>query len=265
MVQRQLKISADYKMAYSITTKYRTGEDEQDRPWNDVGDCGDFRSTVDFTVTDRNGNTSGVNGIIVQLIKKSTTVDVYDDEGGGKVKALTTSEQISDYTGGNVKFMNYNYLEYFEVQNGESVDGDQFGNGPVCEYDQSEPIIDDEQDMSHGIINQKGYAVFIPSPVSDQIKTKLKWNSELNTPANGLPMLPFDAKTWNDLFQARRSHVYVHTLLLEWKYLNILEQDRSINYTDNCKEMPQITNSQQTAGGKRKRRNKGRKTKKHKN
>jgi hypothetical protein len=258
-------MSAIYMMAYSITTKYRTGEDNDGRPWNDVGDCGDFRSTVDFRVTDKGRNTSGVNGIIVQLIKKSTIVDVYDDEGGGKVKTLTTSEQISDYTGGNVKFMNYNYLEYFEVQNGESVDGDQFGNGPVCEYDQSEPIIDDEQDMSHGIINQKGYAVFIPSPVSDQIKTKLKWNSELNTPANGLPMLPFDAKTWNDLFQARRSHVYVHTLLLEWKYLNILEQDRSINYTDNCKEMTQITGSQQTGGGKKRRRNKGRKTKKHKN
>ena len=252
-------------MNYSITTKYRTGADEQDRPWNDVGDCGDFRSTVDFTVADKGGNTSGVNGIIVQLIKKSTTVDVYDDDGGGKVKTLTTSEQISDYTGGNVKFMNDNYLEYFEVRNGESIDGDQFGNGPICEYDQTEPIIDDEQDMSHGIINQKGYAVFIPSPVSDQVKKGLKWKSELNTPANELPMLPFDAKTWNDLFQARQSYVYVHTLLLEWKYLNILEQDRSINYTDNCKDMPQITNSQQTAGGKIKRRNKGRKTKKHKN
>ena len=258
-------MSAIYMMAYSITTKYRTGEDNDGRPWNDVGDCGDFRSTVDFRVTDKGRNTSGVNGIIVQLIKKSTIVDVYDDEGGGKVKTLTTSEQISDYTGGNVKFMNYNYLEYFEVQNGESVDGDQFGNGPVCEYDQSEPIIDDEQDMSHGIINQKGYAVFIPSPVSDQVKKGLKWKSDKTTPANELPMLPFDAKTWNDLFQARQSYVYVHTLLLEWKYLNILEQDRSINYTDNCKDMPQITNSQQTAGGKIKRRNKGRKTKKHKN
>ena len=85
-------------MNYSITTKYRTGADEQKRPWNDVGDCGDFRSTVDFTVTDKGGNTSGVNGIIVQLIKKSTTVDVYDDEGGGKVETLTTSKQISDYT-----------------------------------------------------------------------------------------------------------------------------------------------------------------------
>ena len=252
-------------MAYSIATKYRTGEDEDGRPWNEVGDCGDFRSTVDFTVTDRNGNTSGVNGIIVQLIRKSAIVDVYDDEGGGKVKTLTTSEQISEYTGDNVKFMNYDYLEYFDVVNGSSTDGDQFGNGPVCEYDQSEPIIDDEQDMSHGIINQKGYAVFIPSPVSDQVKKGLKWNSDKTEAANGLPMLLFDAKTWNDLFQARQSYVYVHTLLLEWKYLNILEQDRSLNYTDNCKEMPQITSSQQTGGGKKRRRNKRHKTKKRKN
>jgi hypothetical protein len=252
-------------MNYSITTKYRTGIDEKDRPWNNVGDCGDFRSTVDFTVTNRNGNTSGVNGIIVQLIKKSTTVYVYDDKGGGKVKTLTTSEQISDYTAGNVEFMNYNYLEYFEVRNGESIDGDQFGNGPICEYDQDGPDIDDEQDMSHGEIKQHGYAIFIPSPVSDQVKKELEWKSDKTTPANELPMLPFDAKTWNDLFQARQSYVYVHTLLLEWRYLNIIEQDRSINYTDNCKEMPQITNSQQTAGGKRKRRNKGRKTKKNKN
>jgi len=74
--------------------------------------------------------------------------------------------------------MNYNYLEYFEVKNGISVVGDQFGNGPICEYEGNEPIIDDEQDMSQGEIVQNGFAVFIPEPMASNIKNgNISWNS----------------------------------------------------------------------------------------
>ena len=132
-------------MDYTITCNYRSGNDETGKPWNENGDCGDFRSTIDFTISDINGKTDGINGIIVQYIQKSCKVDIYDSDGKGFIETLNTSDEIYNYTSGNVPYMNYNYLEYFNVINGNSVDGDQFGNGPICEYDNNynEPIIDD--------------------------------------------------------------------------------------------------------------------------
>ena len=153
-------------MDYTITCNYRPGVDEDERPWNENKDCGDFRSTIDFTVlnddVEMNDKINYVDGIIVQYIQKSCSVDIYHPTGQGVSKTLNTSDEIYNYTSGNVKYMNYNYLEYFEVKNGISVVGDQFGNGPICEYEGNEPIIDDEQDMSQGEIVQNGFAVFIP-------------------------------------------------------------------------------------------------------
>ena len=151
-------------MVYTITCNYRSGVDEDERPWNENKDCGDFRSTIDFTVlnedVEMNDEINYVDGIIVQYIQKSCLVDIYHPTGQGVSKTLNTSDEIYNYTGGNVKYMNYNYLEYFEVKNGISVVGDQFGNGPICKYEGNEPIIDDEQDMSEGEIIQNGFASF---------------------------------------------------------------------------------------------------------
>jgi len=58
-------------MDYTILCNYRSGDDEEEKPWNENGDCGDFRSTIDFTISDSNENTYGINGIIVQYIQKS--------------------------------------------------------------------------------------------------------------------------------------------------------------------------------------------------
>jgi hypothetical protein len=243
-------------MVYTITCNYRPGVDEDERPWNENKDCGDFRSTIDFTVlnedVEMNDEINYVDGIIVQYIQKSCLVDIYHPTGQGVSKTLNTSDEIYNYTSGNVPYMNYNYLEYFEVKNGISVVGDQFGNGPICEYEGNEPIIDDEQDMSQGEIVQNGFAVFIPEPMASNIKNgNISWNHSDDTPANGLPMIDFNSQIWEQIFAVRESNVFVHSVNIKWKYLNIIQKERSNSYIDNCNINPQITNIQQM-GGKRK-------------
>jgi len=256
-------------MDYTITCNYRSGNDEEGKPWNENGDCGDFRSTIDFTVlnnVEMNDEINYVDGIIVQYIQKSCLVDIYHPTGQGVSKTLNTSDEIYNYTSGNVKYMNYNYLEYFEVKNGISVVGDQFGNGPICEYEGNEPIIDDEQDMSQGEIVQNGFAVFIPEPMASNIKNgNISWNSSDDTPANGLPMIDFNSQIWEQIFAVRESNVFVHSVNIKWKYLNIFQKERTNIYIDNCNINPQITNIQQM-GGKRKikKRKKTKRTKKRK-
>jgi len=254
-------------MDYTILCNYRSGDDEEEKPWNENGDCGDFRSTIDFTISDSNENTYGINGIIVQYIQKSCKVDIYDPNGAGFSETLNTSDEIYNYTGGNVPYMNYNYLEYFEIVNGNSVDGDQFGNGAICKYEGKEPIIDDEQDMSEGEIIQNGFAIFIPEPMASKFKEKsiIPWNSSTVLPANGLPMIEFNSNIWEQIFTARQSNVFVHSVNIKWKYLNIFQKERTNIYIDNCNINPQITNIQQM-GGKRKikKRKKTKRTKKRK-
>jgi hypothetical protein len=257
-------------MVYTITCNYRPGVDEDERPWNENKDCGDFRSTIDFTVlnedVEMNDEINYVDGIIVQYVQKSCLVDIYHPTGQGVSKTLNTSDEIYNYTSGNVKYMNYNYLEYFEVKNGISVVGDQFGNGPICEYEGNEPIIDDEQDMSQGEIVQNGFAVFIPEPMASNIKNgNISWNHSDDTPANGLPMIDFNSQIWEQIFAVRQSNVFVHSVKINWKYLNIIQKERSNSYIDNCNTDPQIINIQQM-GGKRKikKRKKTKKTKRTK-
>ena len=229
---------------YSITTKYRSGVDKDGdrRPWNEIEDCGSFRSTVDFTVTDQDKKTDEVNGIIVQYIQKSTTVDIYKTKGGGIKDTLNTSEEISEYTNNNVKYMNDHYLEYFKIKNGKSMDGDQiigdqFGNGPICKYSKKDiPKIDDELDMSEGTIIQNGYAIYIPYPQAQNVKDEYDWDDNEELPANGLPMLTFNEDIWTELFNMKQSIVYAHKVSYKWTYLNIIKQARKVIYLDSCEE-----------------------------
>jgi len=235
-------------MNYSITTKYRSGEDTDGdgKPWNEIEDCGSFRSTVDFTVTDQDKKTDEVNGIIVQYIQKSTIVDIYKTKGGGIKNILNTTEKISEYTGDNVKYMNDHYLEYFKIKNGINEDGDQFGNGPICKYSKKKiPIIDDELDMSEGTIIQNGYAIYIPYPQAQNVKEDHPWDDNDALPANGLPMLPFDEDIWTELFNMKQSIVYAHKVSYKWTYLNIIKQARKVIYLDSCEEAPNIIDAQQ--------------------
>ena len=223
-------------MEYKIEAKFRTGDDDEGKSYNELGDCGDFRSTIDFTV--KSADDEPPTGIIVQRIEKSTSVDIYDDNGGGLEIKLRTTQDISDYTGGNVPFMNDHYLEIFDVVNGEVLDGDQFGNGPICKYDEhGDPIVDDELDMSTGKIQQNGQCVFILNTNhihNDIINSMLPGNDD--SAANGLPYLPLSPSAnadWQSILQNKNSNIYIHRVELEWEYLNIIRQNRSKLYTDN--------------------------------
>ena len=225
-------------MEYKIEAKFRTGDDDNEREYNVLGDCGDFRSTIDFTVKSENGEPP--TGIIVQRIEKSTNVNIYNDNGGGEETTLQTTQDIYDYTDGNVPFMNDNYLEIFNVVNGEVTYGDQFGNGPICKYDEHDvPIVDDELDMSTGEIQQTGKCVFIlnTNPIHDQI-LKSMLPGDVNSAANGLLYLPISSSTdadalWQHILDYKNSEIYNHMVKLNWEYLNIIRQNRSKLYIDN--------------------------------
>ena len=173
-------------------------------------------------------------------------MDIYKPKGGGIKDILNTSEEISEYTDNNVKYMNDNYLEYFKIKNGKGVDGDQFGNGPICKYTKKKiPKIDDELDMSEGTIIQNGYAIYIPYPQAQKVKDEYDWNDDEELPANGLPMIPFNEEIWTELFNMKQSIVYAHKVSYKWTYLNIIKQARKVIYIDSCEEEPEITDAQQ--------------------
>ena len=224
-------------MEYKIEAKFRTGDDDEGKAYNELGDCGDFRSTIDFTV--KSADDKPPTGIIVQRIEKSTIVDIYNDNGEGPQVTLQTTQDIYDYTGGNVPFMNDHYLEIFNVVNGEVVDGDQFGNGPICKYDEhGDPIVDDELDMSTGKIQQNGQCVFIlnTNHIHNGIINSM-WAGNDDSAANGLLYLPIEntnADTiWQSILQNKNSNIYIHMVELKWEYLNIIRQNRSKLYIDN--------------------------------
>jgi len=223
-------------MEYKIEARFRTGDDDEGEAYNELGDCGDFRSTIDFTVKSEDDETP--TGIIVQRIEKSTVVNIYNNNGGGLEMTLQTTHDISDYTGGNVPFMNDHYLEIFDVVNGEVTDGDQFGNGPICKYDEhDDPIVDDELDMSTGKIRQNGQCVFIlnTNPIYAHIINSM-WEGNDDSAANGLPYLPLSPSVnadWQNILANKNSKIYKHRVELEWEYLNIIQQNRSKLYIDN--------------------------------
>jgi len=76
-------------------------------------------------------------------------------------------------------------------------------------------------------------------------------------------MIDFNSQIWEQIFAVRQSNVFVHSVNIKWKYLNIIQKERSNIYIDNCNINPQITNIQQM-GGKRKikKRKKTKRTKK---
>jgi len=249
---------------YQIDAVYRSGVDDCAVAWNYRGDCGDFRSTVDFTVRRRRQPMSGetdsaaaqdtgepataadIYGIIVQRVRKRTRLTPYAADGGGALveTPLNTSEAIAAFTGGHVKWSNDSYLEYFEVARGESAHGDQFGNGPVCEYDANGPIVDDELDATCGEIRQNGQCIFISSDdpeFSRIVAADYGWiQTHAQTdghPANGLPAMPDGPRAvaaWRELRSIRSSHMVTHSVRHDWRYLNKCENVRSVAYVDTC-------------------------------
>lgn len=206
------------------------------RQWNYVGDCGEFRSTVDFTVT---GSTD-IAGVIIQSVHKKSTLDVYDPLGGGYQCRLDTTSQVDRFTSHNVLYSNDSYIEYFDVLDGEVVDpltgeacGDQFGNGPLVRYDKCGPIVDDEQDNGEGSVNQIGLLFFVSKPNADALLREYQWMSAPHTsPANGLPYIPYNPHTWLRMLRMASSPVYKHEVTCRWTYLSICKLARNVGYSD---------------------------------
>jgi len=254
-------------MAYIIKATYRTGGDDEGS-YNILQEWGDFRSTIDYTVHLEGNENTRPTGIIVQKIEKSTRVEIYDNNGGGLLQLLQTTQDIHNYTSGNVSFMNDNYLEVFNVAQGVVVDeegnayGDQFQNGAICEYENGAATCDDELDMSIGEILQTGECVFIlnTNPIFNRIIHSMLPGNRA-TAANGLPYLPSpnDDELWTIILREKNSYTYMHEVRLNWIHLNIIRQDRSKLFVDH---FFQVTN---VSGGARKhtKRKKRRKLKKN--
>ena len=225
---------------YKINTRFRSGYETLSngtrRNWNYVGDCGEFRSTIDFTVS----GTSHVSGLLVQLVDKKVCVDVFDEDGKGLIKKLSTTDEISAFTNDNVLFSNGKYIEYFDVRNGCVYDpsssepcGDQFGNGPVVRYDKIGPIVDDEKDLGRGILQQTGSMFFVDTDNADVLRAEYYWRlNDMHSPANGLPFVPFNKYTWKRLLSLASSPIYEHVVKCEWFYLSLCALERKISFSD---------------------------------
>jgi hypothetical protein len=143
-----------------------------------IENCGSYEVIVDFEILKSSNSKldTKTSGCIFQLIIKDTNAKgsnfVSDKQTGPEVD-LNTSDTISKYTNKQVNWMCENYLEYFEVINGLVIhgNGDGFANGPISRYSKNDPIIDDAENISQGIIIHIGLAVFVPNSLFlDEIK-----------------------------------------------------------------------------------------------
>jgi len=175
---------------------------------------GDFRVSKDFIVTAEDSPSSYV---VVQKVAKTTNVLV------GK-KVLRTTKQILDFTGGRVDNTCDSYYELFDIKaDGESVNYDKFTNSAIAKYNEENQVLDPDDDgfvFNTGTIVQEGTSACLKRgcPECEAI-LKLKWYHGEDTPAFGLPYLPYNAKTQTALahaFSGAHSNVIVHTVNVVW-------------------------------------------------
>ena len=199
-------------MSYTLSNSIRTGIDDDGVPWCSIQDNGDFRRTIDFAVSGAGSKA----GIIIQYIQKNTVAAAVNNEG--KEVILNTSDAISKFTNNNVNFMCTSYLEYFPVSAKGLTYGDQFGNGAIAVYDDDGPILDREENISKGKIEQIGTSVFIPNGEFVKSIKQLGWNKSVKLPANGLPYLAFDEALWQTILANAKSNVLRQSVTITWGY-----------------------------------------------
>jgi hypothetical protein len=178
----------------------------------------------------RKNTTNGINGYILQEVRKHTVAYVLCKNGLKKIN------DIAKFTDGNVKYMNDSYYELFPVLDGKACSGDNFQNGEILRY-----VIDnntkkpggDNNPPTRGTIKQTGKICFIPAPYMSVISTQLKmrknirtvkdtyitifgidWNINRLLPANGLPYSTSDAVI--DLYNKSKSNTINHIVTVEW-------------------------------------------------
>lgn len=172
-------------------------------------------------------NSRNIQGIIIQYVKKRSTV--VDAENN----TYNTSESIENFTNNVVKYSNDDYFEIFEVfsTTGKSKNADEFQNNSLTQY---EPTLDglipytyevgDIQYQTYktqGEINIEGLNCFISKGTPEYIKiTNLDWKTDINTPANGLPYLPYTKPIKDLIFNAANSNILLHKVKVTWSFEN---------------------------------------------
>jgi hypothetical protein len=195
----------------------------EDEPKIEKGDNGNFAVVKGYNVTrDR----APVNGIIIQYVQKTSCV--VDASG----KKYDSSRSIEELTSGSVKYSNDSYFEIFYLDdNGSSVDLDSFANNSLTKYEKirrdlipyTYEVGDPEYETfkTKGEINVIGTNCFISKTNINYSKiTSLPWNQSKNTPANGLPFLPFSSENFNLIFGSSDSNILIHKVNVTWSFEN---------------------------------------------
>ena len=161
-------------------------------PLAEIASYGSFRCSKQFRVTDEDGKTEDVNGIVIQHVRKTPTVRFKkflnaeaEPREYDAVADKADPKSIEKSTNQAVKYMWDEYFEIFIIQNGRSIEVDSFQNGPLCthknlEDGEKEPIVEeDESDIeefpyinSRGTIVVVGRSIFIPLDVLPPLTTE---------------------------------------------------------------------------------------------
>jgi hypothetical protein len=205
---------------YKINLRYN--------PQIDSGDNGNFFVRKEYNVTNLAKPRQQILGIIIQYVKKKS--QVVDSQGN----VYDTSRSIRDLTDRNVKYSCDSYFEIFYVfKNGNSIAADGFGNDAMVKYEfdpEERRIVPNTYSVNdplyqrfktRGKIDMIGENCFISesNPKYEAIKN-LPWYYKPDTPANGLPYLPYSTNSYNLIFSSSDSNILVHSVIVTWSFEN---------------------------------------------
>ena len=165
-----------------------------------------------------------IEGIIVQYVDKKT--EVMDALGN----IYNTTDAIRNLTSGIVQYSNDSYFEIFNVfKNGNSKNADAFQNGSIVQYelergklvpntyDVEDPLY--ETYKTQGNINVVGRNCFISSTNPNYSTIlNLPWSKSTDTPAFGLPYLPYSPEIYNLIFSSTDSNTLIHNVNVKWTF-----------------------------------------------
>jgi len=183
-------------------------------------DFGNFAVYKMFKITSK--TKPKIKGIIIQcILKKTIVIDAKNNK-------YDTTKKINKLTSNNVKYSNDYYFEIFNVnKKGISKQGDRFQNGSLTKYDNhDEPHTYDKLDPNYDIYKTRGEIKVIgincfiseDNEYYDSILNGIRWNSDINTPANGLPFINYTDGLYDYIFEKTDSNILVHYVNVSWNF-----------------------------------------------
>jgi hypothetical protein len=188
-----------------------------------------------------NPRVRNIFGYVIQKVEKNTDAYIID----GRSKRI---RDISEFTSGQVKYMNESYYELFCIINGQSIDGDNFQNGAILEYteDIDGSFGPDDRTNTKGTIRITATSWFIKADEKEVKDTYtliqnhvnmdkvnevdeineinatndiqimgLTWSLNKNTPTNGLPYIK-NISTINIEKLSKNSNILEHNVKVTW-------------------------------------------------